>query len=150
MLISHLLKPEQVKLNLGSNAKPEAVLEVAKLLETNPLLSNFDIFYKDLLTREQFGTTCANEIAFPHARTDSVKGMVLSAGRSPNGIWFDNAGQTVKLIFVIGTPKRMVTEYLSVVGGLARILKDDAVRERLMTVPNVTGFLETILGAETH
>ncbi|MES2310449.1 MAG: hypothetical protein V4507_16470, partial [Verrucomicrobiota bacterium] len=59
------------------------------------------------------------------ARTDHLKGMVLAAGRSADGVFFENAKSTVRLIFVIGTPRRMATEYLSVVGGLARLLRDE-------------------------
>ncbi len=111
----------------------------------NPNVTNFAGFYEELLARERIESTClGNEIAFPHARTDFLKGMVLAIGRSPQGVWFENSGQTVKLIFVIGTPKRMVTDYLSVVGGLARLLKDASTRESLIAAPNVEEFIATL------
>jgi mannitol/fructose-specific phosphotransferase system IIA component (Ntr-type) len=74
--------------------------------------------------------------------------MVLAVGRSTQGVWFENSGQSVKLIFVIGTPKRMVTDYLSVVGGLARLLKDATTREKLISAPNVEEFIATLTQAE--
>jgi mannitol/fructose-specific phosphotransferase system IIA component (Ntr-type) len=74
--------------------------------------------------------------------------MVLAIGRSPQGVWFENCGQTVKLIFVIGTPKRMVTDYLSVVGGLARLLKDASTRDQLISAPTVEEFIATLTQAE--
>ena len=121
MQISSLLKPEQIKLELSQQKRCNAINEVAQLLQANPNVTNFAGFYEELLARERIESTClGNEIAFPHARTDSLKGMVLAVGRSTQGVWFENSEQTVKLIFVIGTPKRMVTDYLSVVGGLAR------------------------------
>ncbi len=129
MQISSLLKPEQIKLELVQTKRCNAINEVAQLLQANPNVTNFAGFYEELLARERIESTClGNEIAFPHARTDSLKGMVLAIGRSATGVWFENSGQSVKLIFVIGTPKRMVTDYLSVVGGLARLLKDPATR----------------------
>jgi len=78
----------------------------------------------------------------------TVVGMVLAVGRSPQGVWFENSGQTVRLIFVIGTPKRMVTDYLSVVGGLARLLKDSSTREHLLAATNVDEFIATLTQAE--
>jgi mannitol/fructose-specific phosphotransferase system IIA component (Ntr-type) len=75
--------------------------------------------------------------------------MVLAIGRSTTGVWFENSGQSVKLIFVIGTPKRMVTDYLSVVGGLARLLKDSSTREKLISAPTVEEFIATLTAAET-
>ena len=149
MQISSLLKPEQIKLELVQQKRCNAINEVAQLLQTNPHVTNFAGFYEELLARERIESTClGNEIAFPHARTDFLKGMVLAIGRSPQGVWFENSSQTVRLIFVIGTPKRMVTDYLSVVGGLARLLKDATTRERLLAAPNVEDFIEVLTQAE--
>jgi mannitol/fructose-specific phosphotransferase system IIA component (Ntr-type) len=71
-----------------------------------------------------------NGVAFPHARTDLVDQIVLGIGRSPDGIPFDK-GERAQLIF-IGVPQRLVNDYLICLGTLARVLKDDAVRETLM------------------
>ena len=150
MQISSLLKPEQIKLELAQTKRCNAINEVAQLLQSNPNVTNFAGFYEELLARERIESTClGNEIAFPHARTDSLKGMVLAIGRSTQGVWFDNCGETVKLIFVIGTPKRMVTDYLSVVGGLARLLKDAATRQKLVSAPTVEEFIATLTQAES-
>jgi mannitol/fructose-specific phosphotransferase system IIA component (Ntr-type) len=149
MQISSLLKPEQIKMELAQPKRSNAINEVAQLLQSNPNVTNFAGFYEELLARERIESTClGNEIAFPHARTDSLKGMVLAIGRSTQGVWFENCGQSVKLIFVIGTPKRMVTDYLSVVGGLARLLKDASTRESLISAPTVEEFIATLTQAE--
>jgi mannitol/fructose-specific phosphotransferase system IIA component (Ntr-type) len=150
MQISSLLQPNQIKLELAQTKRCNAINEVAQLLQSNPNVTNFAGFYEELLARERIESTClGNEIAFPHARTDCLKGMVLAVGRSTQGIWFENSSQNVKLIFVIGTPKRMVTDYLSVVGGLARLLKDASTREQLITAANVDEFIATLTKAES-
>jgi mannitol/fructose-specific phosphotransferase system IIA component (Ntr-type) len=150
MQISSLLKPDQIKMELDQTKRCNAINEVAQLLQANPNVTNFAGFYEELLARERIESTClGNEIAFPHARTDSLKGMVLAIGRSTAGVWFENSSQNVKLIFVIGTPKRMVTDYLSVVGGLARLLKDAATREQLLTAKTVEEFTEILTKAES-
>ena len=150
MQISSLLKPEQIKLELDQTKRCNAINEVAQLLQSNPNVTNFAGFYEELLARERIESTClGNEIAFPHARTDSLKGMVLAIGRSTQGVWFENSSQNVKLIFVIGTPKRMVTDYLSVVGGLARLLKDASTREKLVSAATLDEFIATLTKAES-
>jgi mannitol/fructose-specific phosphotransferase system IIA component (Ntr-type) len=149
MQISSLLKPEQIKLELTQQKRCNAINEVAQLLQGNASVVNFPGFYEELLARERIESTClGNEIAFPHARTDYLKGMVLAVGRSTQGVWFENCGETVKLIFVIGTPKRMVTDYLSVVGGLARVLKDPATREKLLSATDTDEFIAALSQAE--
>jgi mannitol/fructose-specific phosphotransferase system IIA component (Ntr-type) len=145
MLISRLLKPALVNLDLKSTKRTNAIHETASLLIGNPAVIDFDGFYQDLLARERVETTCiGNAIAFPHARTDHVKSLVLSVGRSMEGVTFENCNQIVRLIFVIGTPKRMTTEYLTVVGALARILKDANNREALLTVKKPEEFFQVI------
>lgn len=150
MHISSLFQPAFVKLQLEATKRAEAIRESAELLRTHPEMRNFDLFYDDLLERERVESTClGNDLAFPHARTDAVEGMALAAARIPEGIVFDNCGQTVKLIFVIGTPKRMVQEYLKLVGGLARLLKEPEVRADLLAVETPEDFIARIDAAES-
>jgi mannitol/fructose-specific phosphotransferase system IIA component (Ntr-type) len=149
MLISDLLKPEQITLEISNEKKTQAIHEVALLLQGNSNVVNFQGFYDELLARERLESTClGNEVAFPHARTDHLKGMVLSVGRSTPGVLFENSNQRVKLIFIIGTPKRMATDYLSVVGGLARLLKDPTTRQHLLEVSTPEAFIEGVEQAE--
>jgi mannitol/fructose-specific phosphotransferase system IIA component (Ntr-type) len=149
MLISDLLKPEQIKLELANEKRTQAIHEVAVLLQGNSNVVQFQGFYDELLARERVESTClGNEIAFPHARTDHLKGMVLAVGRSTEGVLFENSNQMVRLIFVIGTPKRMATDYLSVVGGLARLLKDTETRQQLMQANTPAEFIEAVESAE--
>ena len=42
----------------------------------------------------------------------------------------------------------MVTDYLSVVGGLARVLKDPATREKLLTATDTDEFIAALSQAE--
>jgi len=147
--ISKLLRPEYILLDLKQSKRVEAIREVAIQLEKNPDVTNFTAFYDGLLAREKLESTClGNDVAFPHARTDHVRGMVLSVGRSTQGVWFENAEQMVKLIFVIGTPKKMVTEYLTAIGALARLLKDPTLRKNLLATTSAEDFHALLTAAE--
>lgn len=147
--ISETLRPHLIGVNLQATSKADAMLEVASLLKDHPSMVNFDGFYNDLVQREKLESTCLGmEMAFPHARTDHVKNLVIAAGRSKEGIKFENTEQPVKLMFVIGTPKRMVTEYLAAVGALARLLKDDGLRQKLISAKNAEEFHFHISEAE--
>ena len=149
MLISDLLIPAQIKLDLLSTERIEAIHEVASLVEGNPRVLGFQGFYDELLAREKLDSTClGNEIAFPHARTDHLKGMVLAIGRSPVGIHFESSDHPIRLIFVIGTPKRMATDYLSIVGGLARVVKMSNVRRQLLVAATPDEVVEIMVAAE--
>lgn len=149
MLISELLKPEHICMAIQSAKRTDAIREVACTLSQNPSVTHFDSFFDEILVRERTESTClGNQVAFPHARTDHLKGMVLAAGRSSSGVFFENANQNVHLIFVIGTPRKMATEYLSVVGGLARLLRDESFRQQLLLTETPESFIQLISQTE--
>lgn len=140
--ISETLRPHLVTVNLKSKTQEEALKEVASVLKDHPNMINFEGFFSELLNREKVESTCLGmETAFPHARTDYVKNLVIAAGVSKEGIFFENGKQLVKLIFIIGTPKRMVTEYLGTVGALARLLKEESLRNKMISAKTAEEFI---------
>lgn len=143
--LSKLLDPARITLAIQSTKRTNAINEVAKLLESHPDVANFQGFYNELLARERLDTTClGNEIALPHARTEHVKKIVLAVGRSTDGVLFENSNQTVKLMFVLGTPKNNPTDYLILVGALCRLIKDAPSRDALMAAPTPEAFIATV------
>ncbi len=143
--LSKLLDPARITLSVQATKRTVAINEVAKLLESHPDVANFQGFYNELLARERLDTTClGNEIALPHARTEHVKKIVLAVGRSADGVLFENSNQTVKLMFVLGTPKNNPTDYLILVGALCRLIKDASSRDALMAAATPEAFITTV------
>jgi mannitol/fructose-specific phosphotransferase system IIA component (Ntr-type) len=147
--LSKLLDPARITLHVQNTRRTAAINEVARLLENHPDVANFQNFYNELLARERLDTTClGNEIALPHARTEHVKKIVLAVGRSAEGVLFENSNQTVRLMFVLGTPKSNPTDYLILVGALCRLIKDAASREALMSAATPEAFIATVKDLE--
>lgn len=149
--LSKLLDPARISLTVQNTKRTAALNEVARLLENHPDVANFQAFYNELLARERLDTTClGNEIALPHARTEHVKKIVLAVGRSTAGVHFENCNQTVRLMFVLGTPKSNPTDYLILVGALCRLIKDAASRELLMSAQTPEAFIATVTELENR
>lgn len=149
VLISQLLDPARVVLDVQSSRRTSAINEVARRLEGLPQITNFVGFYNELLARERLDTTCiGNEVALPHARTDHATAIVMAAGRRTSGVFFENSNQTVRLLFVLATPKGRAQDYLMVVGALCRLLKDPAVRTALMEATTPEAFVACVAEAE--
>lgn len=148
--IAALLRPDRIKLNVQSHQKNGALREVAELLATGQCVANFDAFYHEILERERVSNTAlGHDVAIPHARTEQCTEILIAVGRSAEGIDFEaKDGQPVRLIFLIGTPKQMVTDYLRVVGNLARLLRQDDLRQRLLDAPDAPTFIQLIEQAE--
>ena len=149
--LTQLLDPARINLHVQGTKRTVALNEVAHLLSTHPEVANFDGFYNELLARERLDTTyLGNEIALPHARTEHVKSIVLAIGRSDAGVHFENCNQTVRLMFILGTPKSNPTDYLMVVSTLCKILKEPANRELLMSAATPEEFVAALTAAEAR
>jgi mannitol/fructose-specific phosphotransferase system IIA component (Ntr-type) len=147
--LSNLLDPARISLQVQHTRRTAALNEVARLLADHPDVTNFDAFYQELLARERLDTTyLGNEIALPHARTEHVQQIVLAVGRSTAGVHFENCNQTVRLLFVLGTPKSNPTDYLMVVSSLCKILKEPAHRAALMAAATPEDFVRALTAAE--
>lgn len=148
--IASLLNPEAITLDLKATQKAAALREVAELLAKNKCVSNFEAFFNEVLQRERASNTAlSHDVAIPHARTDQCDDIVIAVGRSNAGLDFEaKDNHPVRLIFLIGTPKQMVTDYLRVVGNLARLLRQDDLRQRLLDAPDPASFIKILEEAE--
>jgi len=147
--VASLLKTDAILLNVKATDKVSALREIVALLATNASIVSVEAFFAELMAREGEGTTALGHgVAIPHARTDQCREIVMAVGRSVKGIDCGAPdGAPVKLIFLIGTPKHLVTEYLRVVGGLARVISRDDVRRRLLSAPDAGSFIAAIAEA---
>jgi len=150
MKISELIRKEYVFLNLTAPSKADVIHQMAQLAKGHPHLGDFPSFCRAIYDREASGSTSIGfGIAIPHARTEQVKEMLLIFGRLTEGLKFEPADEEpVRLVFLIGTPKKMVTEYLRLVGQLAHHLKDEAMRTRLLEARDADTVIQAFVERE--
>ena len=149
--LADLLTEQQVILRLRSRKPANAIREVVDALasDISGKIAKPEAFLEQVFTREQtHPSVVENGVVFPHARTDLVDEIVIGVGRSRAGIPFGENQQRAHLIFVIGVPERMLSDYLVCVGTLARLGKDEAIRSRLLNAETPREFIEA-LTAET-
>ena len=148
--LAALLRPEAIRLDVQAREKVPALREIAALLAGNAAVPDVPILTGEILAREQESNTALGHgVALPHARTDHCRAIVIAVGRSAAGIDYRAPdGQPVKLVFLLGTPQAQVTEYLRVVGCLARLLGNDAIRQKLLAAPDARRFIAIIAGAK--
>jgi len=143
--LTDLLDEREVILRLRSRKPANAIREIVQLLVETARITNPDAFLEQVLAREQtHPSVVENGVAFPHARTDLVDEIVVGVGRSRAGITFGENQQRAYLIFVIGVPERLLSDYLICVGTLARLVKDDAKRSRLLNAETPREFVDAL------
>ena len=147
--LSDLLDERQVILQLRSRKLPNALREIIQLLAQNRKIDDAERFLEQVLARElEHPSAVEKGVAFPHARTDLVDEIVAGIGRSRAGIPFGENQPRAHLIFVIGVPERLISDYLICVGMLARLVKDDTIRSKLLNAETPREFIDA-LTAET-
>ena len=129
-----IANPDVVLPELEAGSADEAIATLhARLSAASPAVKDAPQFLAELLQRSRLASVAiALDVAVPHARTDAVERVVLALGRSKDGVAFDAAHPRVRLIFLIGTPRQPVGEYLRLVATLARILRNEGVRQAML------------------
>jgi mannitol/fructose-specific phosphotransferase system IIA component (Ntr-type) len=146
--LADLIDPKQIALNLRANTQAEAMREIVDLLVAAGKIDNPQKFLEELRARETTNSTyAADGVAFPHGRTKLVDQIVLGIGRSENGIPWTRKGETAHLIFLIAVPERLISDYLVVVGAIARATKDRPLRTLMFHAENVDEFIAALLSA---
>lgn len=137
-----IANPDAVTLDLRATSGEEAIRALhGHLGLAGGGVTDAPQLLADLIERAQVASVCiADDVALPHARTAAVERMVLAVGRATAAIAFDAEHPRVRLVFLIGTPKSAVTDYLKVVAALSRLLKDPATRNGLLLAPTETEF----------
>lgn len=115
---------------------------------TSGKINHASAFLEQLQKREKTNSTyAAAGVAFPHARTKLVDEIVVGVGRSEAGIPWTGKGEIAHLIFLVAVPERLISDYLVVVGAIARITKDRSLRTLLLHADNAGDFIATLLSA---
>ena len=146
--LADLLTEQQVILRLRSRRPANAIREIVDVLASDisgRKIAKPEAFLKEVLAREQRHQSVVEDgVVFPHARTDLVDEIVIGVGRSRAGISFGENQQRANLIFVIGVPERWLSDYLVCVGTLARLVKDETIRSRLLNAETPREFIEAL------
>jgi PTS system nitrogen regulatory IIA component len=139
MKIEGHLYPEDIIPSLAAETKEQVLHELAaKLAERHPKLASAEI-YQVLLEREKLGSTgVGDSVAIPHGKLKRAEDLTMVFGRSIKGLDFDALdGRKVHLFFLLIAPEEAYGMHLKMLGRISRILKDPAVRKRLLEAPDV-------------
>ncbi len=138
LLLSDLLSPAGIKLDLGGTER-DAVL--AQLVALIPEMAGQPEAQRTLLRalqeREQLHSTGIGDgIALPHAR-NAIVGLVdrpiIVFGRHPTGVSYGAIdGLPARLFFLLIAPT--VTQHLAMLAKISRLLRDPKLRQELLAV----------------
>ena len=99
-----------------------------------------------LAERERLGSTAVGEgLAIPHAKLDSVRGLVACLGRSQRGIDFGSPDdEPTHFFFVLIAPEGAPGDHLKALARISRLFRNAAFRARLMAAETAREMHELI------
>ena len=143
-----IAKPDVVMLDLAVTSREAALRNLHEVLAKQPGVTDGDRLLRDILERVMVAHVCiAEEVALPHARTTAVDRIVLGVARIKEpGVGFDGEHPNVRLVFMIGTPRNQVEEYLRLVAAISRLLRKPGARVALLAAPTEADFRVVLAG----
>lgn len=147
MLLSEMVQEDLVKVGLEATNKWEAIEELIDLL-----ISQHELRLNDrsevidaLFTREKsLSTGLEHGLAVPHGSVDCVNEIVATMGIS-SGIPFDSVdGKPAQLVVLLVIPKGKFQRHVRTLAGIARLARNQALRERIYGAKSPTEVVEAI------
>ncbi|MEW5893147.1 MAG: PTS IIA-like nitrogen regulatory protein PtsN [Pseudomonadota bacterium] len=136
-LISALLKPENVLADLEAGSRKRLFEEAGRLLQASYAVPANEVF-ESLQSREKLGSTALGYgIAIPHGRIKGLKDTACAFIRLKQPIDFDAPdGMPVDLVFVLLAPAAATDLHLQILGELAQMFSEKAMRDQLRAAPD--------------
>ena len=134
MKILDILDKECIIAELRSRTKREVLEELTGALLNFKANLDKEALVEVLLERERLGSTGIGDgIAIPHGKVRDLDELVLSFGRSTQGIEFDSMdGRPTHLFFLLIAPENSAGIHLRALAKISRLLKSSYFRQRLL------------------
>ena len=150
MKLSEILKPACIISDLKAHDKKAALEELSGVITDQEPSLNKGYLLQVLLERERLGSTGIGEgIALPHGKVNRLDRLLVSFGRSLEGLSFDSIDdQPAYLFFLLVAPENSAGAHLQALAKISRFLKDSNFRQRLMDAKSNAEIYRIIIGKD--
>jgi len=141
----NLITKDMIVLDLEAKDKQDTIQKLARLIEKENRLNEFDGFIEQVNIREnQFPTSVGFSVAIPHGKTNSVKTAALAFARLKNEVkWSDE--ENTKYIFLIAVPEEAAgNQHLKILAQISRKIMREEFRNQLEQVSSIDEVLEML------
>ncbi|NPE31995.1 PTS sugar transporter subunit IIA [Methanococcoides sp. SA1] len=120
--------------NLESVEKYSAIHELLSKASVFRRIKNISFFEQVVVEREnKLSTGLGHGVAFAHGKTDSVDTLYVALGISRKGIEYEALDRKpVHFLFIVANPVDGHLEYLKLISGLSRILRNRDFRSHIL------------------
>ncbi|MGE5789306.1 MAG: PTS sugar transporter subunit IIA [Syntrophaceae bacterium] len=138
MQITDMFKKEYIIEALKAKSKRAVLAELSEIFTRDHAGIQSEAMIEVLLEREKLGSTGIGDgIAIPHGKLKGLDSLVISFGRSREGIDFDSIdGRPAHIFFLLMATESSTGQHLKALAKISRMLKDPEFRNDLLSAKN--------------
>ena len=115
-----------------------------RLSKSDPIL-NADELHNSIMSREQaLPTTLGHGVALPHAKIRGLTQATCGVAILPDGIVLEPEEEPIHLVFMLISPEDQPEMHLALLGEIARLCADAAVRKQMFECQSADDFLPIV------
>ena len=151
LLLTELLTPPRIRVPLAAADKPGALRELAAFLVEQSGGDLADIMRAVDEREEVLSTGIGFGVAIPHGRSPTISDLAVVAGVTRVPIAYDALdGAPVRVLFLLVGPESAAGRHVKVLSRIARLVRREALRERLLQAKTRAEFHEALVEAEAR
>jgi PTS system nitrogen regulatory IIA component len=146
MKIADIFRKEHIVERLQSKTKGDVLAELSGVFLHGDSKLRHEAVVNTLLEREKLGSTGIGDgIAIPHGKIADLDNLIVSFGRSIEGVEFDAMdGKPAHLFFLLLAPENTTGQHLKALAKISKMLKDKTFRKKLMEAKSKDEFYTVI------
>lgn len=154
-MLSSILNPEDIKLNIESEDWEEALAELLETIVVKRPGANRAEMYEALIAREnKMSTAVFPGVAIPHAVSKSLNKSAIVIGVSKKGVYFDNPDKSiyspvkVNVIFEVLFEENNTDKHLHVLRDILNLISNPDFVSKVLLASNTQEVLKLINSIE--
>ncbi len=150
MKLHELLSPEHISLDVPARDRDGIINHLVDMLADINAINDREAVRKMVLKREhEVGTGIGYGVAIPHTEPGPFPHPLAAFARLTRGINFHAPdGDKARLIFLLLTPDRTPALHVRLLARICRLLKSEALRNKLLEAENPEAAARAITDAE--
>lgn len=134
MKVTDIFRKEYIVEELKSKSKRDVLAELSDVFLQGDVKYSHEDMVNTLLEREKLGSTGIGDgVAIPHGKLANLEELIVSFGRSKEGVEFDAMdGKPAHIFFLLMAPEDTTGKHLKALAKISKMLKDSTFRKKLL------------------
>jgi mannitol/fructose-specific phosphotransferase system IIA component (Ntr-type) len=149
LTLSDLLTPERIRIPLTGRTKDDLLRELVDVVASGNGVDREEMLRAVREREAVLSTGIGHGVAIPHGKSAALSELRLAAGNASEAVDFDALdGEPVRLVFLLVGPETAAGAHIKALSRISRLVRQDAVRERLTEASTPEAFLAALREAE--